>query len=134
MKAVRDSAYKSKKNREITLPNQIDFNVDHWSNHFRASKSRTLAEERIYKAGLWFHEHSKPVQKQTIEVFDNLFSTGSNKDLLRLQVGMINFRASKMPLHNYIDQNLNQSSISVIEAHNLAGMAEAFITAARYPI
>ena len=106
IKVVRDSANKDKekrkrKNEKIKLPNQREFKVQHWSNYFRASKSRTPLDERLYRAGLWFHKHSKPVREETIEVFENLLSTGQNENLLRLLVGMVNFRASEISQNHH---------------------------------
>ena len=132
-------AVQQSKESKIKLPNQTEFNSRHWSNYFRASKSRTNAEQRLYKAGLWFYEHSKSLRNQTDRVFNNLLSTGLNENLLRLQVGMINFRASKMSSNSLEELFINVATkkskhLSITEASELSRSLESFVTAARYPI
>lgn len=127
------------RNSKIKLPNQYDFNAEHWANYFRASKSRTNVEERLFNAGKWFYEHSKPVRDQTNKVFRNLLSTGLNENLLRLQVGMINHCVSKSWSNSWKElfsnpttQSLKQ--LSITEFQEPISILESFVTAARYPI
>lgn len=114
----------------IKLPNQKDFNCFDWSNLFKSGHSkRTKADERLYRAGLWFHEHSKKIREELDQTFDDILTVGKNTNLLRLQVGIINHLVS-----NIITMYLKADNLNQLDIFNLSSEVENIITANGYVI
>jgi hypothetical protein len=131
VKSIRKSVENSNNKNIILLPNQPKFNPASWSNFFKSNNSRTKADRNLYKAGLWFHEHAKPIREKTDQVFEKMFSLKSKQNLLRFQIGMVNYQISEIE-NNRINKDLNRLLIS--ESSDTTHLIEGFITAARYPI
>jgi hypothetical protein len=131
VESIRKSAENSNNKNRILLPNQPKFNPASWSEFFKSNNSRTKADRNLYKAGLWFHEHAKPIREKTDQVFKKMFSLKSKENLLRFQIGMVNYQISEIE-NNRINKDLNRLLIS--EFSDTTNLIEGFITAARYPI
>jgi hypothetical protein len=131
VESIQNSAENNKNKNRVLLPNQTKFNPVSWSNYFKSNNSRTKADQNLYKAGLWFHKHTKSVREKTNQAFENMFSLESKENLLRFQIGIVNRQISEIE-NNRINKNLNR--LLITEASETTQLIEGFITAARYPI
>jgi hypothetical protein len=131
VKSVRNSAEKHRKESAVTLPNQKGFNPKDWSNYFKASKSRTRADHNLYSAGLWFHQNAISVREKTNQIFSAISVLETQESLLRLQVGMVNFRVNEIK-NRYDPSKINQ--LLSTKSFEMTDIIEKFITSARYPI
>jgi hypothetical protein len=129
IKLVRNST--KKKKNSILLPNQEGFNPDDWSYFFNTNRSRTEIDENLFYAGLWFHQHAKSIREEKNRVFDQLSSMEIGENLLRLQVGMVNFKLNEIENKAF---NSLSGQFLITESFGLTRVIEKFITVARYPI
>ncbi len=134
VETVRKAATSRGNIKSIKLPTQREFNRSDWSNYFQSNRqNRTEADERLFKAGAWFHHHSKPILEQACQTYENLFAMELTEDLLRLQIGMVNYLIMKeIKEVNKIVSDSN--NFNQIEMSSFISSIENIVTSARHPI
>lgn len=74
-------------NGKVASPTQPSFTLAKWSKEYSKQKSPSGEDEKLYEAGLWFHEKLKTVR----DVFESYKLTGVTRDqAVRTHVGLIN--------------------------------------------
>lgn len=132
VRKIRKIAENKEENSNVRLPNQWEFTSSSWCKLFKASNSRSTEDNRVYKAGLWFREHSKSVIEQTNDVFSNLASISDRSDTLPLIVGAVNLRIHE--IYSGIHSAERRKNLLITEANFLSGIFEHLVDSARYPI